>query len=34
MRPETMEWHDAADIADFPGDIDGTDETTADSYTI
>ena len=29
MRPETMEWHDAADIADFPGDIDGTDETTA-----
>lgn len=29
MRPETMGWHDAAGIADFPGDIDGTDETTA-----
>lgn len=29
MRPETMGWHDAAGIADFPGDIDSTDETTA-----
>lgn len=29
MRPETMGWHDAVGMADFPGDIDGADVTAA-----
>lgn len=34
MRPETMGWHDAVGMADFPGDIDGADVTAAAPGTV